>query len=102
VTRARDVSLEAQRARKRRNSKAARERRKRGQYRRTLTIPGAQFRRLAELGYLERIDDPVAQVRALEAFLFDSLPPQPASHGDHAIAVAEAASAAMAMRCSNF
>jgi hypothetical protein len=63
VTRARDVSLEAQRARKRRNSKAARERRKRGQYRRTL--PGAQLRRLAELGYLERVDDPVAQVRAL-------------------------------------
>jgi hypothetical protein len=67
------VSLEAQRARKRRNSKAARARRKRGQYRRTLTIPDAQLRRLAELGYLERVDDPVAQVRALEAFLFDSL-----------------------------
>jgi hypothetical protein len=50
-----------------------RARRKRGQYRRTLTIPGAQLRRLAELGYLERVDDPVAQVRALEAFLFDSL-----------------------------
>ena len=63
----RDVSLEAQRARKRRNSKAGRARRKRGQYRRTLTIPGAQLRRLAELGYLERVDDPVAQVRALEA-----------------------------------
>jgi hypothetical protein len=56
-----------------RNSKAARARRKRGQYRRMITIPGAQFRRLAELGYLERVDDPVAQVRALEAFLFDSL-----------------------------
>jgi hypothetical protein len=41
--------------------------------RRTLTIPGGQLRRLAELGYLERVDDPVAQVRALEAFLFDSL-----------------------------
>jgi hypothetical protein len=50
-----------------------RARRKRGQYRRTLTIPGAQLRHLAELGYLERVDDPVAQVRALEAFLFDSL-----------------------------
>ena len=73
MTRARDVALEAQRARKRRNSKVARERRKRGQYRRTLTIPGTQLRRLAELGYLERVDDPVAQVRALEAFLFDSL-----------------------------
>jgi hypothetical protein len=36
-------------------------------------IPDAQFRRLAELGYLERVDDPVAQVRALEAFLFDGL-----------------------------
>jgi hypothetical protein len=45
-----------------------RARRKRGQYRRTLTIPGAHFRRLAELRYLERVDDPVAQVRALEAF----------------------------------
>jgi hypothetical protein len=65
--------LEAQLARKRRNAKAGRARRKRGQYRRTLTIPGAQLRRLAELGYLERVDDPVAQVRALEAFLFDSL-----------------------------
>jgi hypothetical protein len=65
--------LEAQLARKRRNAKAGRARRKRGQYRRTLNIPGAQFRRLAELRYLERVDDPVAQVRALEAFLFDSL-----------------------------
>ena len=65
--------LEGQLARKRRNAKAGRARRKRGQYRRTLTIPGAQLRRLAELGYLERVDDPVAQVRALEAFLFDSL-----------------------------
>jgi hypothetical protein len=36
-------------------------------------IPDAQFRRLAELGYLERVDDPVDQVRALEAFLFDGL-----------------------------
>jgi hypothetical protein len=33
-----------------------RARRKRGQFRRMLTIPGAQFRRLAELGYLERVD----------------------------------------------
>ena len=73
VTQGRNVSLEVQRARKRRNSKAARMRRKRGQYRRTLTIPGGQLRRLAELGYLERVDDPVAQVRALEAFLFNSL-----------------------------
>jgi hypothetical protein len=40
----------ARRGRKRRNAKVARERRKRGQYRRTLTIPGAQLRRLAELG----------------------------------------------------
>jgi glutathione-regulated potassium-efflux system ancillary protein KefC len=32
-----------------------------------------QLRRLAELGYLQRIDDPIAQVRALEAFLFDGL-----------------------------
>jgi hypothetical protein len=40
------VSLEAQLARKRRNAKVARERRKRGQYRRTLTIPGTQLRRL--------------------------------------------------------
>jgi hypothetical protein len=67
------LRLKAQLARKRRNAKAGRARRKRGQYRRTLTIPGAQLRRLAELGYLERVDDPVAQVRALEAFLFDSL-----------------------------
>jgi hypothetical protein len=63
----------AKRARDRRAKRAWRARRKRGQYRRTLTIPGAQLRRLAELGYLERVDDPVAQVRALEAFLFDSL-----------------------------
>jgi hypothetical protein len=55
------------------NAKARRARRKRGQHRRTLTIPDVQLRRLAELGYLERVDDPVAQVRALEAFLFDSL-----------------------------
>jgi hypothetical protein len=48
--------LEAQLARKRRNAKAGRARRKRGQFRRMLTIPGAQFRRLAELGYLERVD----------------------------------------------
>jgi hypothetical protein len=33
-----------------------RARRKRGQFRRMLTIPGEQFRRLAELGYLERVD----------------------------------------------
>jgi hypothetical protein len=50
---------EAQLARKRRNAKAGRARRKRGQYRRMLTIPGAQLRRLAELGYLERVADPV-------------------------------------------
>jgi hypothetical protein len=65
--------LEAQLARKRRNAKIARARRKRGQYRRMLTIPGAQFRRLAELGYLKRVADPVAQVTAMEAFLFDEL-----------------------------
>jgi hypothetical protein len=38
-----------------------------------ITIPGAQFRRLAELGYLERVDNPAAQITALEAFLFDEL-----------------------------
>jgi hypothetical protein len=43
-----------------------RARRKRGQYRRMLTIPGAQFRRLAELGYLERVDNPAAQITALD------------------------------------
>jgi hypothetical protein len=59
--------LEAQLARKRRNAKAGRARRKRGQYRRMITIPGAQFRRLAELGYLERVDNPAAQITALEA-----------------------------------
>jgi hypothetical protein len=26
------------------------------QYRRTITVPSGQFRRLAELGYLERVD----------------------------------------------
>jgi hypothetical protein len=52
------TDLEAQLARKRRNAKAGRARRKRGQYRRMVTIPGGQFRRLAELGYLERVDDP--------------------------------------------
>jgi hypothetical protein len=41
---------------------------------RTVVAPiVVQLRRLAELGYLERVDDPVAQVRALEAFPFDSL-----------------------------
>jgi hypothetical protein len=65
--------LEAQLARKRRNAKAGRARRKRGQYRRTITITGGQFRRLAELGYLKRVDNPAAQITALEAFLFDSL-----------------------------
>jgi hypothetical protein len=50
------MSDEAQLARKRRNAKAGRARCKRDQFRRMLTIPGAQFRRLAELGYLERVD----------------------------------------------
>jgi hypothetical protein len=50
-----------------------RARRKRGQYRRMLTIPGAQFRRLAELGYLKRVDDPASQITAMEAFLYDEL-----------------------------
>jgi hypothetical protein len=42
-----------------------RARRMRGQYRRMLTIPGAQFRRLAELGYLKRVADPIASSRGL-------------------------------------
>jgi hypothetical protein len=67
------LRLEAQLARKRRNAKAGRARRKRGVYRRMLNIPGAQFRRLAELGYLERVDNPAAQITALEAFLYDEL-----------------------------
>jgi hypothetical protein len=67
------VNDEAQLARKRRNAKAGRARRKRGQYRRMITIPGAQFRRLAELGYLKRVDDPASQITAMEAFLFDEL-----------------------------
>jgi hypothetical protein len=50
-----------------------RARRKRGQYRRTITVPGGQFRRLAELGYLKRVDNPAAQVTASEAFLYDEL-----------------------------
>jgi hypothetical protein len=50
-----------------------RARRKRGQYRRTITVPGRQFRRLAELGYLKRVDNPAAQITALEAFLYDEL-----------------------------
>jgi ribosomal protein S14 len=50
-----------------------RARRKRGVYRRMLSIPGTQFRRLAELGYLERVDNPAAQITALEAFLYDEL-----------------------------
>jgi hypothetical protein len=65
--------LEGQLARKRRNAKAGRARRKRGQYRRTITVPGRQFRRLAELGYLKRVDNPAAQITALEAFLYDEL-----------------------------
>jgi hypothetical protein len=54
-------------------NKRMRARRKRGQYRRMLTIPGAQFRRLAELGYLKRVDDPASQITAMEAFLYDEL-----------------------------
>jgi hypothetical protein len=65
------TDLEAQLARKRRNAKAERARRKRGQYRRMITIPGTQLRRLAELGYLERVDNSAAQITALEAFLYD-------------------------------
>ena len=65
--------LKAQLARKRRNAKAGRARRKRGVYRRMLSIPGTQFRRLAELGYLKRVDNPAAQITALEAFLYDEL-----------------------------
>jgi hypothetical protein len=38
-----------------------------------ISVPGHQFRRLAELGYLKRINDPAAQVTALEAFLYDEL-----------------------------
>jgi hypothetical protein len=67
------TDLEAQLARKRRNAKAERARRKRGQYRRMITIPGTQLRRLAELGYLERVDNSAAQITALEAFLYDEL-----------------------------
>jgi ribosomal protein S14 len=50
-----------------------RARRKRGVYRRMLSIPGTQFRRLAELGYLKRVDNPAAQITALEAFFYDEL-----------------------------
>ena len=80
------MSLEAQLARKRRNAKVARERRKRGQYRRTLTIPGTQLRRLAELGYLERVDDPVAQVRALVEQIIQEFKPKTdnSGHGKNA------------------
>jgi hypothetical protein len=67
------TGLEAQLARKRRNAKAGRARRKRGQYRRMISVPGTQFRRLAELGYLKRVDNPAAQITALEAFLYDEL-----------------------------
>jgi hypothetical protein len=45
-------------------------------YRRPLMIKGlvrTQFRRLAELGYLKRVDNPAAQITALEAFLYDEL-----------------------------
>ena len=47
------MSLEAQLARKRHNAKVARAGRKRGQYRRMLTIPGAQFRRLEIMAQAE-------------------------------------------------
>jgi hypothetical protein len=49
------AKFQAQLLRKRRNAKAGRARRKRGQYRRMISVPGTQFRRLAELGYLERV-----------------------------------------------
>jgi hypothetical protein len=68
-----DCKLERQLARKRRNAKAGRARRKRGVYRRMLSIPGTQFSRLEQLGYLTRVDNPAAQITALEAFLFDEL-----------------------------
>jgi hypothetical protein len=67
------AKFQAQLLRKRRNAKIRRARRKRGVYRRMISVPGAQFRRLAELGYLKRVADPVAQVAAMEAFLFDEL-----------------------------
>jgi hypothetical protein len=70
---AEDDRLKAQLARKRRNAKIGRARRKRGVYRRMISVPGSQFRRLAELGYLKRVDNPAAQITALEAFLFDEL-----------------------------
>jgi hypothetical protein len=38
-----------------------------------ITIPGTQFLRLAELGYLKRVNDPAAQITAMEAFLYDQL-----------------------------
>jgi hypothetical protein len=67
------AKFQAQLLRKRRNAKIRRPRRKRGIYRRMISVPGTQFRRLAELGYLERVDNPAAQITALEAFLFDEL-----------------------------
>jgi hypothetical protein len=67
------AKFQAQLLRNRRNAKAGRARRKRGVYRRMISVPGHQFRRLAELGYLKRINDPAAQVTALEAFLYDEL-----------------------------
>ena len=50
-----------------------RARRARGLYRRTLNISATQLRRLTELGYLKQAGLPVAEVTALEAFLFDEL-----------------------------
>ena len=50
-----------------------RARQKRGQFRRTLNVSTTQLRRLVELGYLRQAGLPVAEVTALEAFLFDEL-----------------------------
>jgi hypothetical protein len=64
---AEEDKLKAQLARKRRNAKIGRARRKRGVYRLMISVPGSQFRRLAELGYLKRVDNPAAQITALGA-----------------------------------
>jgi hypothetical protein len=61
------MSDERRRKQVRDANRRMRARRKRGQYRRMITIPGTQFRRLAELGYLKRVDNPAAQITALLA-----------------------------------
>ena len=66
------MTLEAYRARKKREARARRARRKRGQHRVMVNVYDADLISLAEKGYLERVNDPAAWPIAVEAFLFDA------------------------------